>query len=86
MATGSIATAIAGTDVTMTSYDSTVTTTTVSVTCGEIDTIITNNRKSGYIKTTAANESISIPLEVGMNTITFKKANKLPVVMQFYKA
>ena len=85
MATGSIATAIAGTDVTMTSYDSTVTTTTVSVTCGEIDTIITNNRKGGYLKTTAANEAVSIPLEVGMNTITFKKAGKLPVVMQFHR-
>ena len=88
MATGNIATAIAGTDVTMSSYDSTVTnaTASVSVVCGEIDTIITNNRKSGYLKTTAANETVSIPLEVGMNTITFKKANKLPIVMQFHRA
>jgi hypothetical protein len=85
MATGSISTAIAATEVLMSSYDSVISVTAVSVTVTEIGTVITNNRKGGYLKTTAASESVSIPLEVGLNTVTFKAANKLPIVMQFHR-
>ena len=81
-----IGAAIAATDVLMSSYDSTVsTTTTPSITAVEIGTVITNNRRSGYEKTTYSNQAVSIPLEIGLNTITFKAPNKLPIVMQFHR-
>ena len=49
-------------------------------------TIITNNRKKGYEKTTAANADVKIPLASGLNTITFKAPDSLPVVVQIHSS
>lgn len=78
--------AIGATNITVASYDSTVTTTTTpTIIVATIGTVITNNRKTGYYKTVAANEAVTVGLEVGLNTLTFKEPNCLPIVLQFHR-
>ena len=51
-----------------------------------VGTIVTNNRFSAYYKTTAVNDDVPVKLVAGLNTITCKTANSLPIVVQVFAA
>jgi hypothetical protein len=57
----------------------------ITVRCATIGTLVTSNRRKGYTKTTTADQVVTVYLEVGMNNITFKSPNALPVTLQFYR-
>jgi hypothetical protein len=81
-----IGSAIGATHITVSSYSSTVTTTTTPpIVVATVGTIITNNRLTGYDKTTTANQTVTVGLEVGLNTLTFKEPGCLPIVLQFHR-